>query len=405
MSRLRPWVFFPPFMVLLAACLYSFVDKDAFLEHASFLNDWILQYFGWLYSYATFSFVIICVVVYFSPLAKIRIGGKNAKPMLSRWRWFSITLTTTVAVGILFWGTAEPLYHLHTPPEGLGIAPNSPEAATFAMSTMLMHWTITPYAIYTLAGLMFALTYYNLKQPFSLTAMLYPLLGERAHGKWGKGVDAICLYSLAAGMAASLGAGILTIGGGMESLFGMSKTPLLLGLVTMTIVGCFIISAASGLLKGIRILANWNIRAFFALCLFVAIFGPTVYMFRIGGAGTLDYLTHYFPRSLHTLELKDTAWLNSWTIFYWANWLAWTPVTALFLGRLSYGYRVRDYIHFNLLLPAIFGGFWMVVFSGAALQMDIAAEGTPLYNVLQESGAESIIYAVLDRLPAPQLMS
>ncbi|MEM9886903.1 MAG: BCCT family transporter [Bacteroidota bacterium] len=405
MSRLRLWVFLPPFLVLLAACVYSLADKVSFLENVRFLNDWILQHFAWLYSYATFAFVLICVAVYFSPLAKIRIGGAAAKPLLSRWRWFSITLTTTVAIGILFWGTAEPLYHLHAPPEDMGIAPNTPEAAIFAMSTMLMHWTITPYAIYTIAGLMFALTYYNLKQPFSLGAMLYPLFGEKAHGRFGKTVDAICLYSLAAGMAASLGAGILTIGGGMESLFGIKKTPLLLGIVTIAIVGCFIISAASGLLKGIRILANWNIRAFLGLCIFVAIFGPTAYMLEIGGAGAADYLTHFFSRSLHTLDIKDTTWLNDWTIFYWANWLAWTPVTALFLGRLSYGYRVRDYIHFNLILPAIFGGLWMIVFSGTALQMDIAASGTPLYDELQAKGAESIIYEVLDRLPGATFMS
>ncbi|MEM6700150.1 MAG: BCCT family transporter, partial [Bacteroidota bacterium] len=397
-------VFLPPFLILLAGCIYSFVDAESFLVQMKFLNQWILDRFGWLYSISTFVFLLICIVVYFSPLAKVRIGGKSAKPILTRWRWFSITLTTTVATGILFWATAEPLAHLHNPPEGLGIAPNTSEAAEFAMSTMFVHWTFTPYAIYTLAGLMFAIAYYNLKQPFSIGAMLFPLLGERANS-FGKVVDAICLYSLAAGMAASLGTGILVIGGGLESLLGIQSSPLLLALITLAIVTCFIISAASGLLKGIRILASWNIRVFIAFCIFIFIFGPTASMLKLGGEGLLDYSTHFVQRSLYNLEIKDTDWLNGWTVFYWANWLAWTPITALFLGRLSYGYTVRDYIHFNLLFPSLFGCIWMTVFSGTAIQLDMAANGTPLYDVYVEQGEANVMYALFEYLPLAAAMS
>ncbi|MEL6943551.1 MAG: BCCT family transporter, partial [Bacteroidota bacterium] len=356
------------------------------------------------YSISTFIFLLICIAVYISPLAKVRIGGNDAQPMLTKWRWFSITLTTTVATGILFWASAEPLSHLHHPPASLGISPNTPEAAQFAMSTMFMHWTFTPYAIYTLAGLMFAVAYYNLKQPFSIGAMLFPLLGKRA-SSFGKVVDAICLYSLAAGMAASLGTGILVIGGGLESLFGIQNSPLLLALITIAIVASFILSAASGLLKGIRILASWNIRVFIAFCVFIFVFGPTASMLKLGGEGLLDYGTHFVQRSLYTLEIKDTDWLNSWTVFYWANWLAWTPITALFLGRLSYGYSVRDYIHFNLLFPSIFGCIWMTVFSGTAIHLDMAASGTPLYDTYSQSGAESVMYAIFEYLPIAALMS
>lgn len=407
MSTLRRWVFFPPFIVLCAATIYSLVDVEGFLAYATILNDWILNKFGWLYAVATFGFLIICIWVYFSPIAKVRIGGDEAKPFLSKWRWFTITLTTTVAIGILFWGTAEPLYHLHQPPNGLGITANTPEAAKFSMSTMFMHWTLTPYGIYTLAGLMFALTYYNLKQPFSLGAMLYPLIGDKAHGKFGKIIDAICLYSLVAGMSASLGAGILTIGGGMESLFGIESSPTLLGIITIFIVLTFIISAASGLLKGIRILSSINIQIFILLFIFVLIFGPTASMIKLGGQGLVDYVINFVPRSTYTLGIKDTAWLNSWPLFYWANWLAWTPITALFLGRLAYGYTVRDYIHFNLLLPSLFGMLWMMVFSGTALSMDMATDQPILYEILQDEnkGAENVIYGVFEQLPMAGIVS
>ncbi len=405
MLKLRRWVFFPPFFVLLGATIYSLVNVESFLQQVTLLNNWILDKFGWLYALGTLFFLLICVWVYFSPIAKIRIGGTEANPILTRWRWFAITLTTTVAIGILFWGTAEPLYHLHQPPANMDIEENSLEAAQFSMSTMFMHWTFTPYAIYTLAGLMFALTYYNLKQPFSLGSLLYPLLGKRAHGRIGKATDAICLYSLVAGMAASLGAGILTISSGMETMMGIKGSALSLGLITLAIVASFIVSAASGLLKGIRILSNINVIVFIGIAIFVAIFGPTLFMLKLGLQGFWEYCSNFIPRSAYTLGINDSSWLNSWTIFYWANWLAWTPVTALFLGRLAYGYTVRDYIHFNLLLPALFGMLWMTIFSGASMQMDINNNASPMYDVLQKQGAEYVIYAVFQQLPIPKIMS
>jgi choline-glycine betaine transporter len=404
MSRLRLAVFLPPFLILLFSCIYSLVDQNTFLSQATVINDWILDHFSWLYAVTTFLLVLLCLIVYFSPIAHMRIGGATAQPFLSRWRWFSITLTTTVAIGILFWGTAEPLFHLHQPPDGLGITPNSPEAVTFSMSTMFMHWTFTPYAIYTIAGLTFAIGYYNLKQPFSLGAMLYPLLGKRANGKLASVVDAVCLFSLAAGMAASLGAGILTIGGGIEDLFSIKNGKALMGVVTAVIVLCFLLSAASGLLKGIRVLADINIRAFVLLALFVFIYGSMGDQLAIGWAGLKDYVVNFVPRSLPFVGIEDREWAHSWTMFNWANWLAWTPITAIFLGRLSYGYTVRDYIHFNWILPAIFGGVWMVIFSGTTLHLDTQESGA-LHAVLQENGVENVIYALFDRLPAPEMMS
>lgn len=405
MSKLRHWVFWPPFLLLLGSTIYSGINVESYLEIVTALNDWILENFGWLFSFSTFGFLLICIWVYFSKIGKLKIGGADAQPILSKWRWFAITLTTTVAIGILFWSSAEPLYHLHQPPKDLGFDADSPESARFALSTMYMHWTFTPYGIYTLAGLMFALVYYNLRQPFSIGSMLYPLIGNRATGSLGKFIDAICLFSLVAGMAASLGSGILTIAGGLETMLNISRGPLLLAGITAVIVVSFIISAASGLLKGIRILSNINIQVFIMICIFILIAGPTLFIFQFGVESLGDYFYNFFQRSLYTGAITDSDWVNSWTIFYWANWLAWTPVTALFLGRLSVGYTVRDYIHFNLLLPSIFGCVWMMVFSGTSIHMDFYAENDPLYEVLNEQGHENVMYAIFERLPFAQITS
>lgn len=395
---LKSKVFFPPIVFLVLTIAYSLQDNEGFLKGANAANDWILQNFGWLFTWSSFLFLGVLLVVYCSPMAALKIGGKEAKPILTKWRWFAIALCTTIATGILFWGTAEPLYHLYAPPTGLGIEGNSSAAAQFAISTMFMHWSFTPYGIYTITGLMFALTYYNLKQPFSISSLLYPLFGAKSHGWAGTLLDIVCLYGLVAGMAASLGTGIFAMMGGLETLLGIAKSDLLLGVIGLVVVASFILSAISGLQRGIRILSDWNMKAFFVLAIFAFAFGPTAYILEVGGKGLADYVVHFLPRSTNIGSAIDMDWQYSWTIFYFANWFAWAPVAALFLGRLAVGYTVRDFINFNLLFPSLFTCLWMSILGGSALSVDFVSGGG-LHEVLTAQGEQNVMYEVLSNLP------
>jgi glycine betaine transporter len=402
-TKLKFPVFFVPFFLLTLSVGFSMVDMQGFLQVVKRANDWILASFGDLFSGATLLFLGLCLWAAFSPLGRARIGGSRAKPLLTRWQWFSISLCTTIAIGILFWAAAEPMYHLHEPPRRLGLAPASDAAARFALSTMFLHWTFTPYGIYTVAGLTFALAFYNLRQPFSLGSMLTPLLGARRAGRAGNLVDAICLYSLVAGMATSLGAGMLIIAGGVRSYLDVANHDALLALTALAIIFTYVASAVSGLMRGVRVFSHINIVAFVLLALFVLFFGPTIFLFSFGWESLMVYVRDFFPRSAGIGV--EQAWSDSWTIFYWANWMAWAPVTAAFLGRLSYGYTVRDYIVFNLLLPAFFSMLWMTIFSGAALHVDHFAGQADLFGAMRERGPESAIYLVLGQLPAPGFSS
>ena len=403
-QNLRHTVFWPPFLLLLVSTILGLTHKEEFIATVKAANQWILQHFDWLFSWSTFACLALVAVIYFSPLAKVKIGGVDAVPLLSKWRWFSITLCTTIATGIIFWGCAEPLYHYHSPPALLGIEAASPAAQHFAMSTMYMHWTLTPYSIYTVMGLLFAICYYNLRQPFSLGTLLWPVLGRRALGHLGRLIDVVCLFALVAGMAASLGGGILTISGGLHKLLGLAPSQTQFGLITLTVVAAFIISAGSGLLKGIRVLSDYNTRAFLGLAVFLFLFGPTLELLKIGGQGLIDYITNFLPRSTNLIAPIDDEWRRSWTVFYWANWLAWAPISALFLGRISRGYTVKQFIHINLLITPLFSGIWMMIFSGSTLHFDQSSSGL-LWETLNENGAESVIYNILALLPAAKVMS
>lgn len=392
-------VFLPPFLLLLVSSILSMVYEDSFLAYVNQLNAWILQHFDWLFSWSTFLFLVLILVIYCTPFAHIKIGGKDATPLLSRWKWFTISLCTTIATGILFWGTAEPIYHLNSVPAGLGIENGSSEAARFSMSTMFMHWTLTPYSIYTVASLLFAFSFYNLKQNFNLGALIFPAFGQPIHRNVLGLVNIVGLFALVAGMAASLGTGILTISGGLNTLFDFRQSAGLNFGIMACIVAAFTISASSGLLKGIQLLSDYNIKAFIGIALFVLIFGPITQSFALGIDGLGEYFTRFFQRSTDVQSNINTDWQQSWTVFYWANWLAWTPVTALFLGRISFGYTVRQFIHFNLFYPALFSGLWMIIFSGTAIAFDQNMFPGVLHDALQNEGAQNVIYAIFDKLP------
>ncbi len=390
-------VFWPPFLLVLVAAIISFTNKEAFISVATSMNDWVIANLGWLFSIAGLLMVVACVAVYFSPLGNIRIGGDKAKPMLKPLTWFAITLTTTIAAGLTFWGIVEPLYHVSAPPESLGIEPNSPEAAIFSLSTMYLHWTITPYAIYCLPAIVFAFAYYNMKRPFSLSSTLAPLFGDRLNGKWANVIDALCLYTLALGMAASMGTSLLNLGGGVNYITGIASSPTLWAAIAIALMITFIISASTGLMKGIRILSNINMRLFIGIIIFMFVVGPTSYLLNLGTESAGNYFANFFDKSLFTGASAGDQWPQWWTTFYWASWFSWAAITALFLGRIAFGYKVKQMILVNFALPAFFGGIWMTIFSGTAINMEMSGAG--LANIMNTSGAEAALYAVFDALP------
>lgn len=404
-TSLRPLVFWPTFLVLLAAVVASYVDLDAFLATTKALNSTILDNFSWLFSLGSLYLLILAVIVYFSPLGRIRIGGPDATPLLPKLRWFSITLCTTLAVGVLFWTTAEPLYHFMGPPESSGLAAGSPDAMLFAMSTMFLHWSFTPYAIYAVPALIFALAFYNLRLRFSISSMLEPLFGPKVKRFSGL-IDAVSLYALVAGMASSLGTGALTLAGGAGQYLGGETSPLRLGVIIAIIVVTFVLSAASGLQKGIARLSSLNAILLAILGVFMFIVGPTVFCLALGVESFGVYLDNFFTKSLFTGAAANDQWPQWWSIFYWAVWFAWAPVAALFLGKISRGYTVREFLRVNLLYPALFACVWIVIFSGTALyfqshigQSHVDAGGADLYAVLNDRGVENVLYELFRQLP------
>lgn len=393
---LRKGVFFPPWLLLVAMVIVSLINADSFLAGLNIVTSWILNNFAWAFNMTTVACVFTVIIVYFSPLGKVRIGGSKARPIMKFLDLVWITLCTTIAAGILFWACAEPLYHMYAPALSEGVEGGSAGATLFAMKTMFLEWTWSPYAIYTVATLIFAFVFYNMNQPYSMGSALVPVFGEKVK-RYNKIVDVFCLFALVAGMAASLGTGTMTIGGGIEKVFGIKSGPVSWGVIIAVIVTTFIISSVSGVMKGIRVLSSINAKVYMVLLAFLFIFGPTAFMLNSSVESWGAYIQDFFRMSFMTGDVFKDGWSKSWPIFYWCNWLAWTPITAVFLGKILRGYTIRDAIKCNFIIPSIFSTIWMGLFSTAAIYYEL--NGVGLYDTLLNKGTEAVVYEVFDQLP------
>ncbi len=394
-KQIRWGIFLPPWLLVLALLALNLINGETFLAVVNGATGWILEHFSWLFNATTFVCVVLVIIAYFSPFAHVRLGGSKARPIMGQANFVWIVLCTIMAAGILLWAAAEPMYHLYGPPAHLEA--KSQGAIAWAMQTILLEWTFSPMAIYCLPALLFAFAFYNMKKEYSIGSMLYPALGEELTPKVMPVVDCICLFALVAGMAASLGSGVLLLAGGAESLWGIKSQPSTWIAAAGIIVAAFIISAASGIMNGIRVLSSVNSRLYILLGVFVFICGPSAYIMDLLVESVGLYLNDFIKISLWTSTTSGDAWSRWWPTFYWCNWMAWMPVTSVFLGRICRGYSIREAITVIFIFPSVFSIIWLVLFSGTSINFELASMG--INETMKASGTEGATYALFRQLP------
>lgn len=401
--KLRPWVFFPAFLLLIFTVILNFVDYNAFVQITTKAKDVMISDMGWLFSISGVLCLLVLVAVYFSPLGEVRLGGKEAKPLLKKSTWFAVTLCTTIAAGILFWGTAEPIWHLAYPPESLGIEPMSAEAAKFAMETMYLHWTFIPYAIYTVPTIVFAFAHYNMKRSFSVGSQVAPLLSETKQKRVNTVIDAVVLFTVAAGISSSFGTAIMNLGGGINALTGIQNDKFLWIILAVIGTAAFVISSGTGLMKGIKVLSDINMYIYYVILFLLLVLGPTIYIAGLGTEAIGGFVDNLFSKALFTGTAAGDSWASGWTIFYWSNWMAWAPVTAVFLARVAYGYKIKEVVTMNFIIPSIFSAFWMTILSGTSINFQMTGR-VDILSIMEEQGTAAAVYAVLGELPLSGLI-
>ena len=328
--------------------------------------------FGWMYQLLTAFFLAFAVYLAFSRYGKIRLGRPDEKPEFGRFAWFAMLFQAGMGIGLVFWGVAEPLSHYAEPPLGLA-EPRTPEAADLALRTALFHWCLHPWAIYAVVGL--AVAYFSFRRGMNslrISTVLYPILGDRVHGPIGKAIDILAVFATLVGVAGSLGSGTLQIDAGLSQIFGLpSGIGLQLAIIAVTGVA-YMLSASTPVEKGVNFLSQASIYLAFFLVVYFMVVGPTLLQLNAATQGMGNYLANIVPQSFYLSAYRpdESAWLGSWTIFFWATWICWAPYVGAFIARISRGRTIREFIVGVLVAPSLFSVLWFAVFGGTAFQID-----------------------------------
>jgi choline-glycine betaine transporter len=403
MKKAIRWeVFIPAYIVVGGAALVGIFNKEALTNGSNKFFFWSLDSFGWLYQLAVMASFILVIVATFSKFGSMRIGGKDAKPKYSFWTWFAMALTGGIATGIVTWGVNEPLIYFGNvwgELNQLGIKPNTQAAAIFAMGRTYYNWTFIPYAIYAMCGLLVAYTYYHKRESLTVTSTLKPLFGEHATKSWFSAIiDTLSMLALTIGLATGLTMCITLTITGLKGGYGVEESlPLFIG-IGIIIMLAFTFSTYIGMDRGLKRLGNLNAWFYYAIMLLLLLTGPTLYILRLGTAGFAEWLHNFWLWGFDPIDIGGEALTRSWTLFDWAFWVGYAPVTGIFLAMLSYGRTVREYMVVNWILPSVFSMVWFAIWGGSALNMQMTGTAD-LVGAINDGGAIMALWEFLRHLP------
>jgi len=355
---------------------------------AFFLNT-----FGWFYQISATLFLLLALFLIFSKYGKIKLGSNEDKPDFNRATWFAMLFSAGMGIGLLFFGVSEPISHFANPPIGEG---GTAETAIVALRYTYLHWGFHAWAIYSVIALILAYYKFRKKLPGLMSVTLRPILGERANGPIGTAVDVIAVFATIFGVAASLGLGAAQINGGLHYVAGVPNNFTIQLIIIAIVTVLFILSASTGLQKGIKFLSNANLVLAVILLFGFLILSPTGFVLDLFTTTFGSYIQNLPSMGLRLAPFnkEQAAWIQDWTIFYWAWWIAWAPFVGTFIARVSKGRTVREFMVAVLVIPTIVCAFWFSVFGGTAIYFDYF-QGA---NIAGQN-LETAIFHVYDLLP------
>ncbi|KXK63532.1 choline transporter [Micromonospora rosaria] len=382
---------------VLAVVAWGFLGRDSLASFGASGLGWVIDTFGWFFVVAANIFVALAVLVAASRFGRLRLGRDSDEPEFNTLAWTSMMFAAGMGIGLVFFAVAEPIQHYTTPPPATGVEPQTGAAASAAMQYTLFHWTLHPWAIYAVVGLALAYSTFRKGRDNRISSALQPLIGARADGPIGKGVDLLAVFATVFGTATSLGLGALQIAAGLNLVAGVQESAVVELVIIAALTLAFVLSAFSGLHRGIKWLSTTNILLAVGLMIFVFVVGPTVYILEVLPASVGDYLSNLLTMSTRTGAFSDHAWLGGWTIFYWAWWISWAPFVGTFIARISRGRTVRQFVIGVLLVPSGASAVWFAVLGGSALRTQ--ATGTRDLVADAAAGSEQALFGLLEALP------
>jgi len=351
--------------------LWGVFFTDNLSAVASAALGFLIDAFGWVFILATFAFLVFVIFLAFSRYGRIKLGTDDDEPEFRTSSWVAMMFSVGMGIGLMFYGVAEPISHMSAPPNGLA-KPGTEAAAGLAMEYSYFHWALHPWAIYAVVGLSLAYFTFRKGKRNLISSAFYPILGNRVDGPAGKAIDTLAIFATLFGTATSLGLGALQINGGLNYLWDVPNSTAVAILVIAVMTALFILSAVSGVHRGIQWLSNVNMVLAVVLVLFLLVVGPTVFILNTFTESIGGYVSNLVPMSFRTAAFSDADWLASWTIFYWAWWISWTPFVGTFIARISKGRTIREFILGVLVVPSVVTFVWFGVLGGTAINLELS---------------------------------
>lgn len=401
----EPEVNWPVFIIsgvgILAIALWAIFARDNAADTLAGIVAWVSKNFGWFYIVTATVAVLFMLYIAISRTGQIKLGPDHAKPQFGLFSWASMLFAAGIGIDLLFFSVAEPVAQYYGPPTGDA---ETIEAARQAVVFTLFHYGVTGWALYALMGMAFGYFAYRLNMPLTIRSALYPIIGKRIHGPAGEAVEIAAMLGTVFGVATSLGIGVVQLNYGLRVLFGVDESTSWQIALIVVAVSVAIASAVSGVDKGIRRLSELNVGLAICLMLYILVTGRTAFLFDALVMNVGEYVSKFPSMTMDTYAFSGAQeWLNSWTLFFWAWWVAWAPFVGLFLARISRGRSLRQFVVGTLTIPFLFVLMWVSVFGNSAL--DLVINGDSEFGQTALDYPERAFYLLLEQYPAPMMVA
>jgi len=384
-------------LVLCAAiAIWGVADPDSMTGSAQWLVNYSLTALDWYFLALCTGFLVIMGYMAVSKYGNIKLGDDDDEPEFSTGSWVAMLFAAGMGSGLLFWGVAEPIYHFATPPVGEA---ETAMAARNAMVITNFHWGLHAWSIYGCCALVIAYFTFRLKLPSMVSTPILVgfknVFGPKTLKQIGNTSDILAVIAVIFGLAGSLAMGTLMVRSGMNAVFDTPTdvTMSMIIIVVMTI--CFLLSACTGVDKGIKILSNINMIVAILILLVVLFGGPTAYLFQSFILAIGDYLIQLIPMSFKTYAYTPAGswnWFHGWTLTYLIWWLAWGPFVGIFIARISRGRTIREFVIYVVGVPTIVSMLWFAAFGGAAIHIELFGAGGITENVFADVAGALFVF-------------
>lgn len=395
-DSLNKVVFFLSATLILLFSLVTILFNDQANQLITQILNWVSRTFSWYYLLAATLYLVFVLFIALSRYGDIKLGPKHSKPEFSLLSWSAMLFSAGIGIDLMFFSVAEPLSHYMNPPVGEG---QTFEAARQSMVWTLFHYGLTGWSMYALVGVALGYFSYRYNLPLTIRSALYPIFGKRINGWIGHSVDTAAVLGTIFGIATTCGIGVVQLNYGLHVLFDVPENLLIQSALIAVAVIITAISVASGVNKGLRILSEVNIYVSIGLLLFILVMGNTEFLLAALIQNFGDYISQFPQLSLTSFPFQQPKeWMNSWTLFFWAWWIAWSPFVGLFLARISRGRTIREFVAGTLIIPLLFTLTWLSIFGNSALHSVIFDGNTQLATTVLANPAHGF-YDLLAQYP------